>query len=166
MAGLIDNAQAQAQGITPEAIRSKLHIPPNLQNAYERLVLAGKKVMYDEKTHNVVLQQMQDIQGPIEQQLGQSIAGLMVILYNQSKGAMPPSLLIPAGTELTAEAADFLKKSGQQINDQQIAQAIVVMTQSLLKKFKIDPNKLNSVIDSRAAARAATLQPQPAQQGV
>ena len=43
MAGIIEQnmAPAQGQAISPEAIKENTKMPPELQNAYERVVLAG-----------------------------------------------------------------------------------------------------------------------------
>jgi hypothetical protein len=166
MAGIINTAQVSNSGITPESVRAKMQLPPELKNAYERIVLAGKKVMYSEQTHSIMQQQLAG-PGPIAQKLGVGVSRLLVMLINESKGSLPPSVLIPAGTELVAEAADFLKKSGQPVSDQDIGEAMSVMVEDLLKTFGMNPAKMQAALSQAtqgggAAGIAPKQAPQPA----
>lgn len=164
MAGIIDNAQMS--GITPESVRAKLQLPDNLKQGYERMVLAGKKVMYSEKTHQLVLDQLSG-EGPMSQKLGIGVSRLVVMLLNESKGSLPPSLAIPVGLELVAEAADFLKKSGQDVTDQDIGEAMNVMVSDLMKTFGLNPDKMQAALGQSAQGGQAPgiASEQPAQPG-
>jgi hypothetical protein len=72
MAGMIEQNMTQTvqgvpeQGaaITPEVVQENIKMPPKLQNAYDRIVLAGMKIMFSEKTNQMVMKQMQG-QGPV-----------------------------------------------------------------------------------------------------
>jgi hypothetical protein len=140
-----DAQEGQDGALSPENVAGKIKMPPELQNAYERVVLAGMKVMFDKSSHESALQQLQG-PGPVAERLGKAIAGLMVLLFKQSNQTMPPQVIIPAGTDLLVRAADFLKKSGkEQVTDQDIGEGLSVMIETLLTKFGLDPAKvLNS----------------------
>ena len=124
-----------------------MQLPGNLKDAYDRVVLAGMKVMFSKETNGMAMQALQGT-GPIEERLGTGIAGLMGLLAKQSNGTMPPQIVIPAGIELLAAMADYLKKSGQEpINDQQIGEAMAVFVQHVLRQAGADtPEKLKEML--------------------
>lgn len=163
-----DQQQAGApnpvQEITPQSVRAGMHMPPSLAPAYEKIVAAGMKVMFDPKTHGQMLQLMQE-PGPLEQKLGTGIAGLMLLLYTQSNRTMPPQLIIPAGIELLLHAVDFLKKSGQDVPNEVVAEGIALMVQTLMQKFGLDPAKLQAKLQGGSNGSPPDMQQQPEPEG-
>ena len=145
--------------ITPESVMQGLHLQPAQQEPLQRIVLAGKKVMYSEQTHAIVAQTLQG-PGPLPKKLGEGIAGLMGMLAKEAKGALPAPLLIPAGMVLVAEGADFMRRAGQQVTDVDVGQAFEYMVGAVLRVMKIDPAKLGT-----GAAPGAPAAPAAAPQG-
>ena len=156
MAGMIEqNMMQPTEGgapptegaITPEAIKENTKMPPKLQNAYDRVVLAGMKIMFGEKTNKMVMQQIQG-DGPISQRLGIGISGLMATLFKESNNTMPPAVVIPAGVYLLAQAADFLKKTQiENIDDKSIGDAMQVFVETTIKMFGGDSDKVYSILN-------------------
>ena len=149
MAGIIEQnmAPAQGQAISPEAIKENTKMPPELQNAYERVVLAGMKIMFSEKTNQLVMKQMQG-EGPVSERLGIGIAGLMATLFKESNKTMPPAVIIPAGVYLLAQAADFLKQSQiENIDDKAIGDAMQIFVETAIKMFGGDTDKVYSILN-------------------
>ena len=152
MAGVM---QAQgSQALTPQAIEAKMHLTPQQSQQLQRIVVAGKKVMYSPQTHHLMQQQMA-APGPIAQKLGQSIAGLLGILMKESQNSIPPKLLIPAGMVLVADAADFLNKSGSPVAPADIGSAIEIMMRAILGQAKVDPDKMAQAAQAHGAAAQA-----------
>lgn len=139
MAGLIQNAGATA--LTPEFIRSKMQLPPQLQQAYERVVMAGKKIMYSEQMQPHMKELLKG-KGSIGDKLGDGVVMLMGLLYAQSNHTLPPGVVIPAATELVVEAADFLRKAGMKVTDHDIAEGIAAMIAQVMQRAKISPDQL------------------------
>lgn len=159
MEGLIQ--QQSQDALTPGAIRSQMHIPANLQDAYQRIVLAGMKVMFDKSTHKLMLEEL-DGPGTMGEKLGKGIAGLMILLVQQSNGTLPPQLIIPAALELLAHAADFLKKSGQQVSNEDFGEASQVAISEIMRQFNLDPDKV-AAIGSRGVESQGQQAPQTPQ---
>lgn len=147
MAGLIQ--ESMSGSLTPDNIRSKLHIPPQLEGAYQKIILAGMKVMFDKSTHQLMIKEL-DGPGDMATRLGKGMTGLMSLLWQQSNKTLPPNLIIPAGLELMAHAVDFLKKAGQDVTDQEFGEAVQVFIQNTLKAFHLDPEKV-AMIGARGA---------------
>ena len=72
--------KAPAGKTSPEAIRAGLHLQPKEAAQLDRIVLAGRKVMFAKQSHKMFLEQL-DGPGDIAQKLGQGVAGLMGLLF-------------------------------------------------------------------------------------
>jgi hypothetical protein len=127
--------------ITPDSIRSKMQLQPNMRQAYMRVVMAGKKVMYSPQMQGQVVELLKG-PGSMGHKLGQGVVSLMGILLEQSQNTLPPQLIIPAATELVAEAADFLRKAGAKVSDNDIAEGIADMIATVMQRAGISPEQL------------------------
>ena len=135
---------APAGKTSPDAIRAGLHLSGNQGAQLDRIVLAGKRVMFDQRSHKMFLEQL-DGPGTTAQKLGQGVAGLMGLLWQESRQSLPPQLLIPAGMVLVAVAAEFLKKGGMDVSDQDIAGGIEALVTALLQAGGVDPDKMAEI---------------------
>lgn len=126
-------------------------VPKNLQEAFARVVQAGMKVMFSEQTHELLLQQLNQ-EGEIGDNIGQGMAGMMLLLYQKSNQTMPPEIIVPAGVFLMMQGADFLEKVTQQdLTPAILAQAMQVMIDTLLDKFGVQKDQFYSAVDKAAA---------------
>lgn len=140
-----DPAAEQKEGNISQQAKAQIKVPPELKSAYERIVLAGMKVMFDKNTHEMAMQALQG-DGPIEQRLAKGISDLMTILWKQSNGSMPPQLIVPAAIELMLEAADFINESGsEQINEQQLGEAMRLTVGATLQRFGVNEQNRGAI---------------------
>lgn len=138
--------------LSTEKIREKIKMPPELQEAYERVVLAGMKIVFNEKTENILMTQ---INGPGDtgEKLGKGIAGLMLLLFQESNKTIPPAVIIPAGVDLLVQTAEFLKKGNLvEVAPDDVGQGIEVMVSVLLEKFGGNVQKLTELLNSYEGA--------------
>jgi hypothetical protein len=146
--GLIQDKMARPEGdeLTQEAISSNIKMPPELQKAYDKVVIAGMKVMFSKETHRIMLKELQR-GGPLADRLGKGIAGLMLLLFNESNKTMPPAVIIPAGMELMMQAVDFLRKSGlEKVTNQDIGDGMEQMISIIAQKFGASPDSLQKAL--------------------
>lgn len=174
MAGLIntqrqaeeapDNSQPEAQAapaqpgqggqdISADSVRSQMQIPPELQSAYERVVTAGKKILYSEQMAPDIQQMLQG-PGDMGQKLGHGITALMALLVSKANGTMPPQIIIPAAIELLADAADMLKKAGSKITPQDTAEGMAVLVQTILENAGVSPEDLPQLVAQQGGGQA------------
>lgn len=158
MAGLIHNAAAS---ITPQAVEAKLHLPENMKAPFQRVVLAGLKVMFDPQTHQLMLKELAG-PAPLPQKLGLGITGLIALLFQQAQRGIPPQLLIPAGLVLLAHAVQFVQQSGERVSAQEFGQASQIFIDRLLTEFKVDPARVAAAGARGQAQAAAGGKPAPA----
>jgi hypothetical protein len=147
--GMIQDNMGRPKGddLSAETVGNNIKMPPELQEAYDRVVIAGMKVMFSEESHKMLLQFMES-EGTPPEKLGKGIAGLMLILFKESNETIPPQVIIPAAVQLLMRAADFAKKSGMEdINNEDIAGGIELMIAIILEKFGVDPTQLKQILD-------------------
>lgn len=130
---------------TPQAVTAKMHLPPRMKKPFAAVVAAGLKIMFDAKTHQLMLKELEK-QAPMASRLGEGIAGLMALLFQHSNRGIAPQLLIPAGMVLMAHAADFMNKTGQTVTSVDYGQAQVVMQEAMMQAFHLNPQKVYASI--------------------
>jgi hypothetical protein len=139
--------------ITPESVAEGIEVPADVKEAYDRVVLAGMKLMFGDKTHQMALSQLKG-EGPLSVRLGRAIANMVVTFFNESNNTIPPSVLIPAGTYLIAQAADFLRQAQMdEVSNKAIADAMQVMVEEVVRKFGGNTQKMYQLLNQYGAPR-------------
>lgn len=123
-----------------QAINAK--VDPQLQNAFQRIVAAGLKIMYSPQTRQLLQNQMRQHGEPTEI-AGEGVAKLIAIAYKESRGTMPMKAAIPAAQVLLCEALDFMAKAGMiEITNDTIAESTKSMIAYLLQIFGFTQQKI------------------------
>lgn len=150
MAGILNQNMARPDAkseVSPEQVRKDMNLPPELQKAYERVVVAGMKMMFSKETNKYMLKQLEG-PGSMAEKLGGGVAELMLALFMQSNKTMPPQVIIPAGTELLVQAADFINQAGlAEVTNRDVGDGVQIMMSIIFKQFGVDPTKLMQKID-------------------
>lgn len=126
---------------SPAAVMEQMPLQGAERGQLERIVLAGTKVMFDQRTHKLMLDQLGG-EGPVPDKLGQGIAGLLGMLWAESGNSLPPKLMIPAGVVLLAHAVAFLREAGEQVTDAEMARAMTIMANTVMEAAGLDPAKV------------------------
>jgi hypothetical protein len=146
--GIIQENMGRPEGeeLTFENVKEKIQIPPELQDAYDRVVVAGMKVMFSKESHKFMLKEMQG-QGPVAERLGKGIAGLMLILFKESNETIPPEVIIPAGIELLMRAVDFVRRTDLgEVTNQDIGDGMEIMVTTILENFGVKPDQFRQMV--------------------
>lgn len=154
----------QQPQITSEALRAKMKLPPPLAGPYQKVVLAGQKIMFSE----TMLPQIQALMkgpDPLGKKIGDGATALLAILIDQSHHTLPPQLLIPAGMEFCTDFAELLRHAGMQVADTDVSTGIETMIATVMQKLGVTPDKLAGLAKGQApqpgAQPAAPQQPAP-----
>jgi hypothetical protein len=144
----------EAAGSFAEQVKAKIQVPAELRKAYEQIILAGMKLMFDEKTHQAAMEALRG-DGPIEQRLAKGVSDLMALLWQQSNQTLPPQLIIPAAVELLSEAADFLSEGGgeETLTVEQTGEAMRLMIGMILERFGVNKESVQSYAQGQAPAQ-------------
>lgn len=132
-------------------VQNNIQLPPEMQDAYARVVAAGMKVLFSKQTHDAMLQQL-SAPGDTATKLGQGIAKVIVFLFNESNGTMPQDVIVPAAMILLLKAADFVNQSGKgQVSDEEIGRAMEVLIDSLFEGFGEDRSEFDAALGQEVA---------------
>lgn len=137
-----EGSESSDQELTPQAVRAQMNLPPELREPYERVVLAGYKVLFSDETHDAIIDQLAG-DGPIAQRVGEGITRILGMLFTESNGTIPPEVIVPAGIELTVAASDFLIKGGlEDMTTRDVGDAVGTMIQTVMSKFDVKPENV------------------------
>jgi hypothetical protein len=140
--------------VTPQSLVAKFDLKGKQPQQLQRIVLAGKKIMFDPQTSTMVNDAMTNGEGDIVQKLGTGITGLMALMIQESKNTMPGDLVIPAGLVLIAEAAQFLAEAGEPITDRDVGDAMEIFVHVVLHQTGLDPEKMKAAAEGGAQTEA------------
>ena len=129
--------QAPTNELSSQAVRGKMKIPPQMQKAYERIVQAGLKLMFDPRTREQTMQMMMS-EGDPAQKIAQGVGSVMVALFEQSNGTMPQELIIPAAVELVAHVVEVAQQAGASITPEQYGAAVEQTIAFIGQKFGVN----------------------------
>ena len=80
------------------------------QGQLEKIVMAGQRVMYDPTTRDYFINGLKKQGNPVDV-IAEEIVGLMKMLDDKAKGAIPKGIIIPAAIALMIEAAHFASEA-------------------------------------------------------
>lgn len=121
-------------------------LPPEMVEAFERTVIAGKTIMYSPNMEDTIRQEMAGDE-PIEKKLAQSIVGLMALMDKQAKPGIPVQVIIPATIELVYDAADFVNNAGlAEVTPEQLKTATQLAVMMTLQRYGAQPDQIAQVM--------------------
>lgn len=150
--GLINEDEAQDQPQPQTDVLAKLqaaaeqNVPQQYQDAYQRVVLAGKKLMYSDETHDLMQQALAQSDDPM-QAVGKGTAQLMGLLTKESRNTIPQPVFMPAALALMADALDFVSQTKKRrLGPQDIETATRSFSETLLAAAGITQDGLGQLV--------------------
>lgn len=133
---------------------------PRTVPAIQKIVKAGKKVMYSEQSRTLFLDEMKN--GADPEAIGAAVAKLMGLLSNQAKGTIQPDVLIKAATLLMCEGLQFLEDAGTVTVDADfLAASTKAMGSAVLQLLGASPEQLSGLLQGKGAPAQPAAQPAP-----
>lgn len=111
--------------IDTKQVTSNIQIPPQLKSAYEKVITAGMKILFEsDSTFQTMLQNLDADNGkPIDKKLSDGIVGLMIQMFKKSGGKMPGAVIVPAAVYLLMQVIEFIQKAGHELPNEVISAA-------------------------------------------
>ena len=138
--------------------------PQDMQD-FEKVVLAGMKLMYDERTFGIFKQGMMKQDVPLPQRLAMEAAGLMKMLMEKSGNKIPPQILPSAAAMLLMEMGKFMADAGVAKPTSDEIRAATMLLMKMLKSLFSKPQGQGqppAAQSPQQPAPQAAAQPQPA----
>src|SRR4030065_2224947 len=139
-------------------IRAKIKIPAELKDAYKRLMTAAVNIMFQGKTHDMMLRTIKS-PGDLGKNVGEGAAGLVLLLYKQSKEATA-KLMIPVGMEIVLQTFEYIEKTDVvAFKKQDVGAAVQAMIEMLLKSSGTSMAAVNRALGAKTSAPAGGAAP-------
>jgi len=137
------------------------YLPPEMQGAFEKAVLAGQKFMYSEPMADMI-NQMLSGEGQVEKKVAEGVVGLMGVIMSRSKPQMPPQIIIPVAVELLYEGLDMLTEAGrmEELSPEQMRLAVQATVALMATKLGAKPDQVRSLLMGQV-----NQQPEPGMMG-
>lgn len=112
------------------------------KDPYERIVVAGLKAMFDKRTHNMLIEGLDEAPN-VAVWAGKGMAGLLGVLSKQSRGTMPFQPMLQAGVTLLMHGLDFLSELGKiEATPQVVSEAIKAYAMAILGAVGVTEEQL------------------------
>lgn len=120
------------------------------QDAYERVVMAGMKVLYeDEKTRGQIIERLKADAGNPAKTLADTVSMLMIQLDRQAGGKIPEDVIVPAAVELLEQTSELAESLDiVPIDDAVMNHAAQLMMVSIAEEYGTEPEEIQEVMDS------------------
>lgn len=165
--GILDEAAPQAapQGDIISQVRSNFEqrVPQEKQDALQRIVLAGKKILYDKTTNTEVERRMQSAQNPAEA-AGSGAVELLGVLAHESRGTLPKDLIAPSVGVLMTEILDYMKQTGRiKGTPEELEAATKALSEAMMRGSGVSEQTFDQILEKAGQAMsdpniAATMQ--------
>jgi hypothetical protein len=153
--------EGQGGAVDTKQIEAAIEVPPNLKQAFDRVVLSGMRIMFSKDSHKLLLEQLNK-EGPLAQKLTEGIISLMYLLWTQSNKTIPPQLMVPATVVLTLRAFDYLQQAGDpEATKEVLGEALNGAVTGVMERFGVDPNNLQGALQEGAQGAQAAPQGAP-----
>lgn len=126
-------------------------MPPELKDAYDRVLLAGKKMMYSPNTQEAIVNIITDENIPVPNKIGEGVANLVVMMDNQGNGTIPKEVIVPVAVSLMMEAADYLYEVGIDVTEQDLAEGLKILIYGIFQAYGMPPEELDKLVDQAAS---------------
>lgn len=128
------------------------HVPQENKDEFNRVVLAGKKIMFDAKFHaNMeIVKNPASRQNPVET-ISTGVTGLLWMLYLKSNKTLQPMSLIMAGAIFMAEVYDFAERAYQiPVTNENVAETWKLTCSKIFMKLGVTPEQLHQAVEKGA----------------
>ena len=134
--GIINGMQQPAQGGMPQQPQVAPAKPTDPKTAYQRVILASTKIIYNPETMKAILDIIRKAKTP-EVGLANATILVMAKLSEASKNTMPQAVKTPAAKGIMALIAELAEKAGIIKNAQQAVKAASQMiAQAIMQAAK------------------------------
>lgn len=118
------------------------------RDAYDKLVSAGTKIIYDKTIFAKLSEGIAQSKSPVED-VAKGLVAVLNIMVRQARGTAPQDALAQAGMSLLIDALDFMEQAGLVTVDKKVlGEATQAFIEALLPTLGLNPQQLQSALSS------------------
>lgn len=161
--GLLSTAKQEQPKLDYDGMIADMEtkLPPNLKEAWDRIMAAGMKFLFDRKTNPMINEYLEG-EGDIATKIGEGAAGLIAFLDKESRDAMPKELIIPAGMALMVEVVKYVQKAKiSEVTAADFGQAVQIYLEKVLGVYGATMDQMEQTLDLASREDQSAEQQQP-----
>lgn len=141
-------------------------VDPDHRAPLEKVVVGGQRLLYDQETHQKLMDNMRDIgEDSDPRNVAIAVGGIMTILKEDAQGGFPDDVLVPAGSMMVIEVIRFLEEAGMlEPTPEFIGNAIEEYLALIMQKVEFDQPQEEAPPDEMGGVSPSARQA-PMQQG-
>lgn len=121
---------------------------PEEQSAYERVVLAGMKIIYTKKVGDQIVTAMRSVKGDAARALATLAQTIILQVDKASNGTLPETVIIPAAAELLEHIAELVDAGGTPVDDALLQRAGQQLVMGLAQEYGVEPEEVQALLNS------------------
>ena len=127
---------------------------PQSQTAYDQVVSAAMKVLYDDKMTEQIVAMLKAGADKPEAILAQVVVMIVTELDRKANGQIPKNVIVPASEEIIALVAELAEKSGAFTADPKMIERALAQAMQMFKEhYKSDPGEVESMMQRLGASK-------------
>lgn len=127
-------------------------VPQEQQDALQRIVLAGKKILYDKTTNTAVEKRLAAAKDPAAA-AGSGAVELVGVLARESRGTLPKDLVGPSAAILMTEILDYMKQTGRiEGSPADLEKATRSMAETMMKGSGVSSDQFDQILGKTSEA--------------
>ncbi len=116
------------------------------RDAYDRIVKAGAKVVYNKETFHQLSEGIAESETPVED-VAKGMVSVIAMMSQKAKGTIPQDALLQAGMAMMIDALDFMEQAGLiQVDKSTLDTATTEFLEALLPTVGLPAGKLGEVL--------------------
>jgi len=121
-------------------------VSPTDKQAYDKIVLAGMKVLFSKETHKELFEGLEQAEDKMTMAV-EGIIGLLGMLFKESRNTMPLGPMILAGQSLLMEGLDFMEQAGMiEVTPDVLAEVTQKYVETLLPNIGLPADKMQAAL--------------------
>lgn len=145
------DVQPAPQGqVGQETPTEETNVSVESQDAYDRVVMAGMKVLFeDEKANSSIVERLKSDDKNPAKSLADTTAMLIIQLDKQSGGKIPEDVILPAAIELLEQTSELADSLGIfPVDEAVMNHAAQLMVVSLGEEYGVSPEDVQALMES------------------
>lgn len=119
------------------------------QSAYERVVLAGTKIIYRDKVADQIVTALRSVKADPARALASVAQTIILQIDKASKGTLPETVIIPAAAEILEHIAELVNTAGAvKVDDALLSRAGQHLLLGLAQEYGVEPEEVQALLDS------------------
>jgi hypothetical protein len=124
----------------------KIDIAPQFKKAYEKTLLNGLTIMFNSKTHKMMVDQIEK-PGDLAKNISDGVVALFYLIWNQTNKSIAPQIIVPVVFTWTLKTFDFLQMSNDpRATKKVLGDATDLAVTTIMQKFGVKQNDIEKLV--------------------